>query len=287
MKNTKQRQYITKNSNQLAIKTLVLLLFIITIHIETQAQSLTPYRGKVEDAYNFWFYRPADDSTSKPIVIFLHGASLCGNNLDKVRNYGTIDAVEKGREIDAYILAPQNPGGSWSPEKIMRLLCWAESNNNIDTTRVYVLGMSLGGFGTMDFAATYPHIVAAAMAFCGGCTVKDFSALTNVPLWIVHGTADTRVSVRESDRVVNTLKESDGGAPRLHYDRIQGMNHSKPARIFYMRECYQWLFSHSLSDEGRPVTPKYEISDRTLQSRRVYEGTTRHKSVELIRDPQE
>ena len=265
-------------------------LFILLSIVSIQAiwgQSLSPYKRKVDNGYNFWLYRPADTTETKPVVIFLHGASLCGTDMNKVRRYGSIDAVEKGREIDAYILAPQNPGGSWNPEKIMRILEWVEANNNVDTTRVYVLGMSLGGYGTIDFTTTYPNKIAAAMAICGGGTKNDYTPLLNVPLWIIHGTADRRVSVRESDRVVNAMRECEGGAPRLHYDRIEGMNHSRPARIFYMTECYEWLFKHSLNDEGRPVAPKYEISESTLNSRNVYRGTSTRKREGLIREPEE
>ena len=261
---------------------LFIALLLLATALPSVAQSLTPYKGKVENGYNFWLYRPADTTTVKPVVIFLHGASLCGNNLNSVRRYGTIDAIEKGREIDAYVLAPQNPGGAWKPEKINNVLDWVTANNNVDTTRIYVLGMSLGGYGTIDFATTYPNKVAAAMAICGGGTQSDYTPLTEVPLWIIHGTADNRVSVRESDRIVNAMRNSEGGAPRLHYDRISGMNHSLPARIFYMVECYEWLFSHSLSDEGRPVTPKYEISKNTLASRIVYQGTSLRKREGLI-----
>ena len=261
--------------------TVIALLLLITT-LPTVAQSLTPYKGKVDNGYNFWLYRPADTTAAKPVVIFLHGASLCGSNLNNVRQYGTIDAIEKGRKIDAYVLAPQNPGGAWKPEKINRVLDWVTANNNADTTRIYVLGMSLGGYGTIDFATTYPDKVAAAMAFCGGGTKCDYTPLTKVPLWIVHGTADNRVSVKESDRVVNAMKNCEGGAPRLHYDRMNGVNHSLLARIFYMVECYEWLFSHSLSDEGRPVTPKYELSTDALSARKVYQGTSSHKREGLI-----
>ena len=73
----------------------------------------------------------------------------------------------------------------------MNILKWVEDWYNVDYDRIYVLGMSLGGYGAIDFAATYPEDIAAAMAFCGGGTVRDLSGLNGVPLWIVHGTADS------------------------------------------------------------------------------------------------
>lgn len=97
-------------------KKILLLMAAVMAFGYAAAQSLSQNIGKVNDGYNFWLYTPGndgDESRAKPLFIFLHGASLCGNNLDRVRRYGTIDAIEKGRELDAYVIAPQNPGGSW------------------------------------------------------------------------------------------------------------------------------------------------------------------------------
>lgn len=228
--------------------------------------------SEIADGYDFWLVEPADTKGKKPLVIFLHGASLKGTNLDKVKRYGTLDAVIKGREIDAYVVAPQVPSGSWKPEKIKEVLDYVIlTNPNVDTDRIYVTGMSLGGYGTLDFAATYPDVVAAAAAFCGGSTKKDMSGLNEVPLWIVHGTADRDVAVEKSDKVVSAIKETDSKAPRLVYDRVPGMNHSRPARIFYLPELYEWLFSHSLKDEGRPLQKQpVKISDSVLND--AYKG---------------
>ncbi len=77
-----------------------------------------------------------------------------------------------------------------------------EEHYDVDTTRVYVIGMSLGGYGTLDFVGTYPQRVAAAMALCGGSTLKDMSGLADVPFWIQHGTADRAVPVSQSKAVV-------------------------------------------------------------------------------------
>ncbi len=238
------------------------------------AGNLSRNIGQVKDAYNYWLHVPDSagaDTIAKPLIVFLHGASLCGTNLDRVCRYGTIDAIQRGREIDAYVIAPQNPGGPWNPQKVMDIVEWVRTQHNVDSTRVYVLGMSLGGYGTIDLVATYPERIAAAIAICGGGWVKTLGNLNKVPLWIVHGTADNLVSVRESDKVVQAMKRSgQGETPRLIYDRVAGMNHSRPARIFYMSDTYEWLLKHSLSDENRPITVPYKVNNTTL--RRAYEG---------------
>ncbi len=239
-----------------------------------EAQKLTAHNGTVPNSYNFWLYTPEntleEEVEPKPVVIFLHGASLCGRDLNKVRRYGTLDAIEKGRNIDAYVIAPQNPGGSWNPDKIMDIFDWVSDEHNVDYDRVYVIGMSLGGYGTIDLAAAYPDRIAAAIAMCGGATAPDLSTLNDVPLWIIHGTADRAVSVQQSDKVVSAMKNADSETPRLIYNRVAGMNHSRPARLFYLPESYEWLFSHTLKDEERTVTPAFELTNSLLQS--AYSG---------------
>lgn len=250
------------------IQKIILLVFGLSIlHFSVTAGKVEAKRGVVADGYNFWVYQPEDavpDSTveRKPLIVFLHGASLCGKDMNKVRRYGTIDAIERGRNIDAYVIAPQNPGGAWNPKKVMNLVDWMEEHYPVDSTRVYVMGMSLGGYGTLDVAAAYPDRIAAAMAFCGGATAKDVSGLNDVPLWIVHGTADRAISIKESDKVVSGMKSADSETPRLIYNRVPGMNHSQPARFFYMAETYDWLMTHNLDDEGRPLTEGFDITSQ-------------------------
>lgn len=256
-----------------------IILSIAAIVPVLASSSLTPHRGTVKDGYNFWLYNPdvADVEDAKPVIIFLHGASLCGNDLNKVKRYGTIDAIEKGRDIDAYVIAPQNPGGAWSPRKVMNVLDWVSDNYNIDYDRVYVIGMSLGGYGTIDVAATYPDRIAAAIAMCGGSSVNDLSGLNDVPLWIIHGTADRAVTVSQSDKVVSAMREAAGesGTERLVYNRVPGMNHSKPARMFYLDESYDWLFGHTLKDHTRKIQPTFAIESAMG---RAYNGVKATKS---------
>ena len=231
------------------------------------------------DTYDWLHWREkqkaeAEHSDTKPLIVFLHGASLCGTDIRKVLRYGTLDALDRGLQLDAYVLAPQNPGGAWNPDKLISLVEWAaRTYPQIDTARVYVLGMSLGGYGTLDFSAAYPHRIAAAMAICGGATTKNIAHLRDLPLWILHGTADEAVPVNCSDRVVAAMKR--GGKPeRLIYTRLKGYNHGQPARIFYMEETYDWLFEHRLTDEGRPVNKEISIGTHNIpQAYRSLRGT--------------
>lgn len=248
----------------------ILTFFIIilwSVAVRAQNGQLAAMRGTVPDSYNFWLYAPREyvhEHRRIPIIIFLHGASLCGNNMQRVRRYGLLHAIEKGRYYPAMVIAPQNPGGAWSPKKIARILDWVEEHHNTDTTRVYVIGMSLGGYGTLDFAGTYPDRVAAAMALCGGSTLRDFEGLGRIPLWILHGTADRAVPVSQSKTVVEAIKQS-GHDRLLRFDWLKGASHGDLARILYLKQTYDWLFSHSLNDNPRDTDRTISISMADLR----------------------
>ncbi len=250
------------------MKKTVITLLLCCLALTTYAQYdfLKAHRGVIKGGYDFWVYMPEDyyyTQEQTPVIIFLHGASLCGRDINRSRRYGPLDAIVRGREIPALVIVPQNPGGAWSPRKVMDVLEWTRQHYACDSTRIYVLGMSLGGYGTMDFAGTYPDRIAAAIAMCGGCSLKDVQPLGNLPLWIIHGTADRAVSIANSKKVVSALKANHNDS-RLRYDWWQGAGHGAPARVFYSKKTYQWLFSHRLTDSGRPVNRSVNISQSEL-----------------------
>lgn len=234
---------------------------------KAQYDFLRPVKGEIPGGYDFWVYTPTDyyySLETTPVVMFLHGASLCSKDMNRSRRYGPLDAIVRGRQIDALVIVPQNPGGAWNPDKLNDILEWTKKNYAMDSTRVYVLGMSLGGYGTMDFAAAYPDKIAAAMALCGGCYAKDKSGLGRLPLWIIHGTGDRAVPVKQSQTVVKQLQDTNNDK-RLRFDWLRGASHGALARILYMRKTYEWLFSHSTADPGRPVRPDITIDNSDLK----------------------
>ncbi len=231
------------------------------------AWSIVPHRNAATTGgYDFMLYTPneaeAEGHAPLPLIIFLHGASLQGSDLKRVERYGPLDAVHKGMDIPAYVMAPQCRSG-WDAEKVMKTLEGVMKQASVDTTRIYVIGMSLGGFGTLDFASTYADRVAAAIGICGGMT-KSIDPLATLPLWILHGTADRPVPISRSEKIVNRIKQINGGE-RLIFTRLPGIDHGKPARLFYRHEMYEWLLEHRLTDEGRPVNRNYVLNNESIQ----------------------
>lgn len=251
------------------LQTILLLLIAqyaaaITVEIQTMV-------NVVPDSYEFYLYLPdsySREGEPKPLVMHLHGASCCGGPLSRSRRYGTLDAVTRGMNLDAVIVNPHNRGGSWSPKKLIAIVDYIIDHYNVDPNRVYVLGMSLGGYGTMDFANAYPDRIAAAMPFCGGSTAKTYEGLGQVPLWIVHGTADRDVPVSRSREVVEWLRKRHQDS-LLIYSELPGINHGAPARLFYQKETYNWLFQHRLSEHRTVDRTSHTITAATC--RKPYE----------------
>lgn len=231
------------------MKTIILLFgFIATLSLTGYSQ-LTAMKGKAD--YNFWLSLPADSilKNNPPILIFLHGKSLSGSDLNMVRKYGVIHEMDKGRSFPAIVIAPQVPAGkSWEPAKIKNVLEYVQSQYKTDTNRVYVAGMSLGGYGTLHFVGAYPELVTAAVALCGGGNPKDAYNLSQVPLWIQHGNMDYAVPITESEKVVKAIKDCNGGE-NLKYTVVPGANHGDLERVFRTDEMYNWMFQYTKAVE--------------------------------------
>lgn len=224
-----------------AMKILILLAFFALPSLA--GAQLTSVIGKT--TYKYWLYLPADSilKSKPPIIIFLHGRSLSGNDINRVKSYGVIHEIDKGRAVPAIVIGPQVVSGSWNPELILEVLDQVQAKYGADSNRVYVCGMSLGGYGTMHFAGKYPDRVAAAVALCGGGDTRDACNLASLPFWIQHGTADEAVPVSESRKIRDAIVACNGGS-KLIYKEIAGANHGAMERVFRTDELYNWLLQH-------------------------------------------
>ncbi|MDR0803120.1 dienelactone hydrolase family protein [Fluviicola sp.] len=248
----------------------ILILTCLFLSLNSSAQ-LRAVKGKTY--YNFWLNLP-DSSTlnnNPPILIFLHGKSLSGTDLNHVKKYGVIHEIEKGRIIPAIVIAPQVASGSWNPDKVLEVLQYVQKLYKTDTNRVYVCGMSLGGYGTMHFAGKYASKITAAVALCGGGNPKDACNLASIPMWIQHGNRDEAVPVRCSREMVSAIKQCNNGK-NLIYTEIPGANHGALEHVFRCDEMYDWLFAQVRTGSGEVVMTnipkKVENNDQgNLQSK--------------------
>jgi predicted peptidase len=232
------------------MKKINFILFAFLVSAFAAKAQLSTVIGQAD--YNFWINLPADSilKNNPPILIFLHGRSLSGSNLDLVKKYGVIKEIERGRSIPAIVIAPQVPAGkSWEPQKVLDVLRYVQSQYPTDTNRVYVAGMSLGGYGTLHFAGAYPEVVTAAVALCGGGNPNDGCDLATVPLWIQHGNRDAAVPLSESQKVVNAIRACNGGE-NLTFTVVDGADHGALERVFRTDEMYDFLFKYNKAVES-------------------------------------
>jgi predicted peptidase len=178
------------------------------------------------------------------VLVFLHGRSLSGDNLELVKEYGVITEIVAGRKIPAIVVAPQVPKGkSWEPDKVMSVIDYVQKNYKTDTNRLYIVGMSLGGYGVLHFTGKYYKKVAAAIALCGGGNLTDACNLSQVNLWIQHGKKDRAVPFSESEKLVEAIKKCDNGGKKLKFTVYDNYGHGELARCFRQDEFYDWLFA--------------------------------------------
>ncbi|MGV3612142.1 MAG: prolyl oligopeptidase family serine peptidase [Fluviicola sp.] len=229
----------------------ILVVICLFVGLQSFAQ-LSAVKGKT--FYNFWLNLPdsATLNNNPPILIFLHGKSLSGTDLMRVKKYGVIHEIEKGRKIPAIVIAPQVSNGSWNPDKVLEVLEYVQKLYQTDTNRVYVCGMSLGGYGTMHFVGKHADKITAGVALCGGGNPKDACNLASIPMWIQHGNRDEAVPVRYSREMVAAIKNCNNGK-NLIYTEIPGANHGALERIFRADEMYDWLFAQVRTAAGEVV----------------------------------
>ena len=249
--------------------TLILAFFLsILAASRLQADNLYAYRDSVKNGYNFLLYVPDSYETSEtplPILLCLHGKSLAGSSLATITKYGCVDALRRGQKIDALVICPQcNTTGGWNAERLMHVVNWVMSRYRHDPDRLYCFGISMGGWGTFKFTAAYPDRVAAAIAMCGGYT-GDVEPLGGVPLWIMHGTSDTVTALSFSSTVVEKMAKL-GVSGRLRFSWLTGCDHSILARVFLLKQPYEWLFSHSLRDTDRLVNREIKIEPQDIRA---------------------
>ncbi len=251
-------------------KYFILIIFFLSYYTKESFSQKTVFHEILNKTdYPFLLYLPkeTEQGETMPVILFLHGRSLSGNNLNLVKKYGIIDAIERGRKIPAIVVAPQvKKSESWEPDKILDVLNFVEQNYKTDKTRVYVAGMSLGGYGTLHFAGKYPERIAAAVSLCGGGNVEDACNLAQTNLWIQHGQIDKAVKISESQKIYDAIVSCKNRKGDCFLTIYPGAGHGDLADEFYKDTLYNWLFKYKIDTNilANKVKFKETISDTLI-----------------------
>lgn len=196
-----------------------------------------------------------------PVMLFLHGAGERGENLDLVKKHGPPKLIEQGKQFPFIVVSPQCPSGQWWTEKsdtLMALLDQIESKYAVDPDRIYVTGLSMGGFGTWTLATRHPERFAAIAPICGGGDWYLADRLKDVPVWAFHGAKDSVVPLALSETMVQAIERTGGSARLTVYPEA---NHDSWTATYDNPELYEWLLSHRLNQSGqRPMKLSKEVA---------------------------
>lgn len=187
-----------------------------------------------------------------PLVLFLHGVGERGSDLHAVTRHGVPRLIEAGRRFPFITVSPQCPADhSWTSLPLPGLLDHAIAAHRVDADRVYVTGLSMGGFGTWHLAIAQPTRFAAIAPICGGGNSSRVCSIAHLPIWAFHGAKDDVVPLAASADMINALYEC-GGNPR--FTVYPEATHDSWTVTYENPTLYSWLLSHSRSDS--PATAR-------------------------------
>jgi predicted peptidase len=179
-----------------------------------------------------------------PLILFLHGKGECGTDGIRQTQVGLGPAIR--RQIHSFpfiVVFPQSEQGNWWPEtpdarRALAILDEVKSQYSVDPERLYLTGISLGGFGAWWLAEAYPEMWAAIVPICGGGNPKEAAKIKDIPCWCFHGGQDRSVPVSASRLMVEALRRV-GSNPK--YTEYSGVGHNSWNKAYAEKELFSWL----------------------------------------------
>lgn len=254
-------------------KLLFVLAFIVSI-ISSHAQQ-TPEKFVQEMQY--LLYLPdgyASDTAKKwPLMIFLHGSGEAGTDLNNVKMHGPPKLIEAGKKFPFIVVSPQAPPRTgWQVEMLKGMLDDLKKKYKVDNDRVYLTGLSMGGFGTWSFAEKFSADLAAIAPICGGGDATKAWTLRHLPVWCFHGAKDDVVPPAASQKMIDSLKKYNSN---VKFTLYPDANHNSWDTTYNNEELYTWLLAQK-KFRYTPVT----VGTTTMQE---YTGTYANTNNDTIR----
>lgn len=242
---------------------LLLSFFILSVFGAPAQQSAQKF--SIETQY--LLYLPENyNQTSEtlwPLVVFLHGSGERGDDVNKVKVNGPPKLVGEGRQYPFILASPQaREGEGFEPGTIKKLIDDLKKRYKVDPDRVYLTGLSMGGYSTWETAQEYPEEFAAIAPVCGGGDASKNFRLRHLPVWCFHGAKDDIVLPSESQTMVDSLKRYSRD---VKFTLYPDANHNSWDVTYSNDSLYSWLLSHKRFRFKRASLPS--------QSLKAYAGT--------------
>lgn len=230
----------------------IMLLVILALQAAAPIPLTSKYSNYSENKYKdmaYGLFKPSgyDPTASYPLIVYLHGSN------DLVSRDMLWYQQEIQKQYPAFVLTPkcketnQGWGNTWTTkhsEATATTLALVDSltkHYNIDIKRLYLYGISMGGFGVFSILEKEPGKFAAAFAICGGSDAKAANKLLHTPLWIFHGAEDDIVPVRLSRNVYEEMMKL--GATNVKFTEYPGLKHNSWDSALAEKTLPEWLFS--------------------------------------------
>ncbi len=210
-----------------------------------EGQSARQFRKKITLAVNirYLLFLPEGyyhSSEKYPLILFLHGAGERGHNLRMVKKYGPPKIVQTQKDFPFMVVSPQcHIDESWSIEVLDALLDQILEEYRADEDRIYVTGLSMGGFATWELALMYPNRFAAIAPICGGGNPRKACRIRHLPVWAFHGAKDQVVPLRKSEQMVNALKAC--GAKKVKLTVYPEAGHDSWTAAYSNPHLFKWF----------------------------------------------
>lgn len=195
---------------------------------------------------NYLVYFPdgykTDTARRWPLMLFLHGSGESGSDVNKVKVNGPPKLVAEGKKFPFIIVSPQasSPRVGFPPMEVYSLLQDVKSHLRVDSDRIYLTGLSMGGYGAWKIAQEYPEEFAAVIPVCGGGDTSANWKLRYMPVWNFHGGKDMNVPITESESMLGSLKKYN---PTVRFTIYPEVGHNSWEKAYDTDSLYTWMLA--------------------------------------------
>ncbi|RVT76533.1 phospholipase [Flavobacterium sufflavum] len=233
---------------------LVFLLLLFESYSFSQSEITGKINTVVTNNYELGYilHRPEIINDKKPLIVFIPGDGEKGTDIEKVKTHGPLKYLKR-HFIDAYVLAPQcKEDENWNIKSIYELILKVQKENKIDSNRIYVTGLSSGGWAAWNLAFSYPDMFAAIVPISGFVDLTELEkacAIANIPTRIFHGLLDDVVKVDYAISIYKELKKCN--AKDVQLSIFDDAGHDSWTRVYDNQEIYDWMFKQTKSNTNK------------------------------------
>ena len=222
---------------------LAILIHQAALAKETHRQQEKEFEADitVHVSFNYLLYLPEAYRTEGkpwPMILFLHGSAGMGNDLEKLKTKGPPRILETKSDFPFIVVSPQSPKRIWDVNALNALLDEIVAKHNVDKDRIYLTGLSMGGFGAWALAAAHPERFAAVVPVCGGGDTSTAGRLKDIPHWVFHGAKDRNIPVSQSERMVRAIEAAGGN---VKFTKYPSKAHDSWTQTYRNPHLYEWL----------------------------------------------